>query len=404
MSNQKETPALLSVQEAKALITTHTSLRPSVTLPLEKALGRVLAASVYSPVSIPAFQQSAMDGYAFNYDGWKQRAVLKITGEMAAGATAPLQIAAGEAARIFTGAPLPGGADTVVMQEKVRVEDNELIIDDADLQPGGNVRPIGSEIAANELALPQGAALTPAAIGFLAGMGIHEVAVYPAPNITIIVTGNELQAPGTPLQFGQVYESNSYTLRTALQQMQVGPVSLMAVEDDFDKLLHTLAQALSESDMVLITGGVSVGNYDYVAKALEICGVTRIFHRLKQKPGKPLYFGKRDEQLVFGLPGNPSSVLTCFYEYVYTSIREQMGYPQATLPVMRMPLLNDYARKPGLTQFLKGYWNGEGVRVLQAQESYRMHSFAVCNCLIVLPEEAGDVTKGQLVEVHLLPV
>lgn len=395
---------MLSVQEAKALITANTSLRSPVTVPLEKALGRVLAASVYSPVFIPAFEQSAMDGYAFKYEDWKKHTTLAIAGEMAAGATAPLAITAGQATRIFTGAPLPAGADTVVMQEKVRVEDNQLIIEDTELQPGSNVRPVGSEIQADELALPQGALLTPAAIGFLAGMGIHEVSVYPAPAITIIVTGNELQSPGTPLQYGQVYESNSYTLRTALQQMQVGPVSMMAVEDDFDKLLHTLAQALSVSDLVLITGGVSVGNYDYVAKALEVCGVTRIFHRLKQKPGKPLYFGKRDEQLVFGLPGNPSSVLTCFYEYVYTSIREQMGHPQAALPVMKMPLLNDFARKPGLTQFLKGFWNGEGVRVLQAQESYRMHSFAVCNCLIVLPEEAGNVVKGEMVDVHLLPV
>lgn len=395
---------MLSVQEAKALITANTSLRSPVTVPLEKALGRVLAASVYSPVFIPAFEQSAMDGYAFKYEDWKKHTTLAIAGEMAAGATAPLAITAGQATRIFTGAPLPAGADTVVMQEKVRVEDNQLIIEDTELQPGSNVRPVGSEIQADELALPQGALLTPAAIGFLAGMGIHEVSVYPAPAITIIVTGNELQSPGTPLQYGQVYESNSYTLRTALQQMQVGPVSMMAVEDDFDKLLHTLAQALSVSDLVLITGGVSVGNYDYVAKALEVCGVTRIFHRLKQKPGKPLYFGKRDEQLVFGLPGNPSSVLTCFYEYVYTSIREQMGHPQAALPVMKMPLLNDFARKPGLTQFLKGFWNGEGVRVLQAQESYRMHSFAVCNCLIVLPEEAGNVEKGEMVDVHLLPV
>ena len=395
---------MLSVQEAKALITANTSLLPPVTIPLEKALGRVLAASVYSPVAIPAFEQSAMDGYAFKYEDWKKHTALAIAGEMAAGATAPLVLTAGQAARIFTGAPLPAEADTVVMQEKVRVDDSQLIIDDTELQPGSNVRPIGSEIQAGELALPQGALLTPAAIGFLAGMGIHAVPVYPAPAITIIVTGNELTSPGTPLQYGQVYESNSYTLRTALQQMQVGPVSMMAVEDDFDKLLHTLAQALSASDLVLITGGVSVGNYDYVAKALEVCGVTPVFHRLKQKPGKPLYFGKRDEQLVFGLPGNPSSVLTCFYEYVYACIREQMGYPQAPLPVMRMPLLNDYARKPGLTQFLKGFWNREGVRVLQAQESYRMHSFAVCNCLIVLPEETGNVVKGEMVDVHLLPI
>jgi molybdopterin molybdotransferase len=185
--------------------------------------------------------------------------------------------------------------------------------------------------------------------------------------------------------------------------MQISPVSFLAVEDDFDKLLHTIAQALSSADMVLLTGGVSVGNYDYVANALEVCGVTPVFHKLKQKPGKPLYFGTRDQQLVFGLPGNPSSVLTCFYEYVYPCIREQMGYAQTTLSAIQVPLLNDFSKRPGLTHFLKGYLNEEGVKILQAQESYRMQSFAVCNCLIVLPEEVMELQKGQLVEVHLLP-
>jgi molybdopterin molybdotransferase len=403
MSNKKENPTMLSVEQAKVLISANTTLGLPITIPIEHALGKVLAASIYSSISIPAFEQSAMDGYALQFDTWKQQP-LQIAGEMAAGATTPLTIVAGQAARIFTGAPLPAGADTVVMQEKVRVNGSELIIDDTELQPGSNVRGIGAEIRTGELALPNGALLTPAAIGFLAGMGMHEVAVYPSPSITIIVTGDELQKPGAPLQYGQVYESNSFTLRTALQQMQVGPVTVMTAEDDFDILLQTVADALSASDMVLITGGVSVGNYDYVAQALETCGVTRIFHKLRQRPGKPLYFGKRDEQLIFGLPGNPSSVLTCFYEYVYPSIREQMGYPQPALPVMQMRLLNDFHRKPGLTQFLKGYWDKEGVRVLQAQESFRMHSFAVGNCLIAVSEESGDIVKGQMVEVHLLPV
>lgn len=404
MSKQQATPAMLSVQEAKTLISSHTALRTPVLLPLEKALSRVLATSIYAPLSIPAFEQSAMDGYAFRFDSWQADAPLEIAGEMAAGATARLTIEGAQAIRIFTGAPLPAGADTVVMQEKVQVEGNRLLLQDTELQKGTNVRSVGSEITKGELVLPNGAVLTPAAIGFMAGIGIDEVPVHPSPFITIIVTGNELQSPGQPLQYGQVYESNSFTLRTALQQMQIGTVAYMAAEDDFDKLLHTVVEALSVSDMVLLTGGVSVGNYDYVAKALETCGVTPVFHKLKQKPGKPLYFGTRDEQLIFGLPGNPSSVLTCFYEYVYPCLREQMGYAQTGLSTLKAPLLNEYTKKPGLTHFLKGYWNGEGVRILQAQESYRMQSFAVCNCLVVLPEEVASVNKGELVEVNLLPV
>ena len=402
MSTSPVTPSMLSVQEALALITAHTTLQPAFCTPLEKALLKVLAADVYAPVSIPAYEQSAMDGYAFNYAGWQQRG-LPIVGEMAAGATTPLTIGAGEAARIFTGAPLPVGADTVVMQEKIRVEGNQLIILDEEIQAGANVRPVGSEIPSGALALARGALLTPAAIGFLAGIGIAEVDVYPAPFITIILTGNELRAPGTPLQYGQVYESNSFTLRTALQQLQIPGVSVMEVEDDFSKLQQTIADALAVSDLVLLTGGVSVGNYDYVARALAANAVTPVFHKLKQKPGKPLYFGKKDKQLIFGLPGNPSSVLTCFYEYVYPCLRQMMGYVQTELTVTRLPLQNGYTKKPGLTHFLKGYFDREGVKVLQAQESYRMQSYAVCNCLIVLPEAETDFVKGQEVEVHLLP-
>lgn len=394
---------MLPVQEARQLISANTSLRPAVNTPLEHTLGRVLAQTLYAPVSIPAYEQSAMDGYALQYAGWKQHGNLEIAGEMAAGATQSLSVAAHQAARIFTGAPLPEGADTVVMQEKVKVHGDALIIEDAELVKGLNVRAVGSEIIEGALALPQGSLLTPAAIGYLAGMGIRELPVYPAPAITVIVTGDELQAPGKPLQFGQVYESNSYTLRMALQQMQINHVTFLSVADDFDKLLHVIAEALGNADLVLLTGGVSVGNYDFVAKALETCGVTPVFHKLKQKPGKPLFFGTRDQQQVFGLPGNPSSVLTCFYEYVYPCIREQMGYGQTSLATVRLPILNDYSKKAGLTHYLKGYVNEEGVKVLQAQESYRMHSFAVCNGLIVIPEATENVKQGDLVEVHLLP-
>lgn len=403
MSTSNPTPLLLPVSEARALITHHTLLQPAVCTPLEKALGKVLAADVYAPVSIPAFEQSAMDGYAFNYTGWKQQA-LPVVGEMAAGATAPMTVTAGQAVRIFTGAPIPAGADTVVMQEKVRIDNNQLIILDEEIQAGANVRAAGSEIRSGALALTKGSLLTPAAIGFLAGIGLGEVEVYAAPFITIILTGNELQAPGTPLQYGQVYESNSYTLRTALQQMQVTGVSVMEVEDELDKLTATIADALTVSDLVLLTGGVSVGNYDYVARALAANGVRPVFHKLKQKPGKPLYFGKKEQQLIFGLPGNPSSVLTCFYEYVYPCIRQLMGFEERVLPVMQLPLLNDYSKKPGLTHFLKGYYDKTGARVLQAQESYRMQSYAVCNCLIVLPEAETDFKEGQMIEVHILPV
>lgn len=403
MKQPSPTPGMLTVREARQQISANTALRPAVNTPLEYTLGRVLATTLYAPMSIPAFIQSAMDGYAVNFAGWQQHGTLTIAGEIPAGATDTIRLEPHQAARIFTGAPLPEGADTVVMQEKVQVTGDQLSIGDAELVSGSHVRGIGSEITKGALALPQGALLTPAAIGYLAGMGIRELPVYPAPKITVIVTGNELQAPGTALQFGQVYESNSYTLRTALQQMHIPHVRFLSVEDDFDILVEVIAKSLGDTDMILLTGGVSVGNYDYVKEAAETCGVYPVFHKLKQKPGKPLFFGTREQQQVFGLPGNPSSVLTCFYEYVYPCIREQMGYGETTLTAVKLPLLGDYAKKAGLTHYLKGYVQEGTVKILQAQESYRMHSFAVCNALIVVPEEVETLHKGDLVEVHLLP-
>ncbi len=394
---------LLPVEEGKQLIREHTVALQAVSLPLEKCLSCVLAADVYAPQNIPAFRQSAMDGYAVNFNGWQQYRQLIIAGEMAAGAIQPLAITPQQATRIFTGAPLPNGADTVVMQEKVWVAGDILHIQDEQLQAGANVRDAGSEVQAGALAIAGGNVLTPAAIGFIAGAGIREVKIYPAPAISIIVTGNELQIPGLPLQYGQVYESNSFTLTAVLQQMHISNVTVYRVQDDMQLLQQTISTALQYTDMLLLTGGVSVGSYDYVADALQHCGVQKVFHRLQQKPGKPLFFGKRNNQVIFGLPGNPSSVLTCFYEYVYPCIRQMMQFPVAELHTLQVPLLHAYSKKTGLTHFLKGYYNGEGVTALHAQESYRMQSFATSNCLIHLPAAQQDFAQGQPVDIHMLP-
>ncbi|MFT3823549.1 MAG: molybdopterin molybdotransferase MoeA [Chitinophagaceae bacterium] len=393
---------MLPVEEGKKLIKDHTALLPPAILPLEQVLCRVLADDIYAANDIPAFEQSAMDGYAFNFAGWQQHQQLTIQGEMAAGAAKPFSIIPQQAARIFTGAPLPEGADTVVMQEKVTVEGNILHIHDEQLQQGLNVRAAGSEAKAGTLAIAKGNVLTPAAIGFVAGMGIKEVSIYPAPSVSIIVTGNELQTPGLPLQFGQVYESNSFSLKAVLQQMQISAVTVYHAADELHLLEQAIATALQHSEILLLTGGVSVGSYDYVATALQNCGVQKVFHKLQQKPGKPLFFGIKGTQPVFGLPGNPSSVLTCFYEYVYPCIRQMMGFNNITLPVLRLPLLHDYSKRTGLSHFLKGWYDEQGVTALQAQESYRMQSFATSNCLICLPAHQSDFVKGELVEVHVL--
>jgi molybdopterin molybdotransferase len=392
---------VITVAEAKHIISTNVTVLKPVTVSLLHARGKVLAADVFATVDIPAFSQSAMDGYAFAFDDLQKELIIE--GEMAAGSSFPIEVTEGKAIRIFTGAPVPAGADTVVMQEKVKTENGVLIIEDEKLQRNSNVRPIGSEIKAGELALPKGSLLTAAAIGFLAGIGVTEVSVIPDPVISIILTGNELQEPGKPLSYGQVYESNSFGLTAALESLHLPVHQVYKAEDDPEVLTAILQQALNESDLVLLTGGVSVGDYDFVLQAAEKCGVTQQFHKVKQRPGKPLFFGTKNEKVVCGLPGNPSSVLTCFYEYVTEALAIQTKRPLQLKTVLTL-LAKDCKKAPGLTHFQKAYYDGQTVLPLTAQESYKLNSFATANCLLVLDGEKEVYEANDAVTIHLLHV
>jgi molybdopterin molybdotransferase len=394
---------MISTSEALEIIKKNVVRMPATTLPLNASTGLTLAEDVYALIDIPAFPQSSMDGYAFCFDDWKEHGELVVEGMMAAGDSKPVAISKQQAMRIFTGAPVPPGADTVVMQEKIRIENGRLFIEDEKIMPGTNVRPMGSEIKAGSLALSKGNTLTPAAIGFLAGIGIGEVSVIPHPSISIIVTGNELQQPGNQLEYGQVYESNSFALTAALHQLHITDVTIQKVHDDPDAVTAILHHALQNSDIVLLTGGISVGDYDFVLQAVDRCGVSALFHKVKQRPGKPLYFGKKGEKIIFGLPGNPASVLTCFYRYVITAMEQLSGHDFG-LHSIKAPLGKSYRKVAGLTHFLKGTFDGQMATPLDAQESYRMQSFARAGCLIELEEEEVECREGSMVTIHLLPV
>lgn len=391
---------MISVQEAKDIIISTVSRLHSVTIPLTAARALVLAADVQASTDIPNFRQSSMDGYAIRYSD--ARSSFQIVGEMAAGTAKQLEILPNQAARIFTGAPLPFGADTVVMQEKVRLEDGLMINNDADLGPGQNVREIGAEIKAGMLAMQEGAILSPAALGFLAGIGIAEVPVVPRPVVSIILTGNELQQPGNVLKFGQVYEANGVMLRAVLQEAGVDQIQVHKAVDDLDHLAAVLDKALEESDIVLLTGGVSVGDYDFVVAATKRCGVQQHFHKVKQKPGKPLFFGTKNNKVVFGLPGNPSSVLSCFYQYVLPALGKMLN-KDLSLKTEMPTLSHAYKKLSGLTHFLKGSFDGQLATPLQGQESFKLHSFSQAGCLIELEEMKSDYAAGDVVRIHLIP-
>ena len=391
---------MISVNEAKGIIKDNVEVLPSIKLSLADAVGYVLSIDVFSTIDFPPFNQSSVDGYAIAFKDVHERLI--IDGEVAAGNNKSMSLFPKHTMRIFTGAAVPDNADTVVMQEKVVIENNELIIHDEVLQQGLNFRPKGKDIKQNALALQKDDYLSAGAVGFLAGLGITEVSVYKKPSISIIITGNELQQPGNILQHGEVYESNSVTLKAALHQLHFNDVEILHVDDNLNRLTSTLNNALENSDVVMLCGGISVGDYDFVLQAATYCGVEKLFHKIKQRPGKPLYFGKKNNKIVFGLPGNPSSVLTCFYKYVIMAL-EIMTNKKNIIKVVKATLANDYKKIAGLTFFLKGLYADDKVFALDAQESYRLSSYAKANCLIILEEDKTEYKKNDIVEVHILP-
>lgn len=390
---------IINVSEAKKLILESCITAKIENVSLLEATGSVLAEKINSVVNTPPFDQAAMDGYAFDFDSWDRKSVLTVSGEVQAGNFSSATVKSFETVRIFTGAPLPTGTDTVVMQEKIIVVGKTICIQDNLLVKGSNVRREGSQTIKGELVMQKGQLLTPAAISFLASIGVDKLNVYSKPSVSIIVTGDELMPPGRILSNGQIYESNSFGLTAALNQINISPVSIDIVNDEEAEIIKTITSRLS-TDILILTGGVSVGNYDLVPSSLKQCGVVQIFHKVKQKPGKPLYFGKINQTLVFALPGNPAAVLTCFYEYVLPAISRftQKQYFRR----LQMPLASDFRKKPGLTFFLKGKTKYHEVIILNNQESYMMNSFAMADCILELEEDKELYKKGDLVNVSMI--
>lgn len=390
---------MVSVREAKNLIKDNQIGVKKALMPLSEAHGYILAERVLAAFDTPPFDQSAMDGYAFSYDSWDGKTELIVAGEIQAGMYTPDLLEPMQAVRIFTGASLPNGADTVVIMENVDVTDKSININGKQITKGSNVRLRGSQTQAGEIALEEGQLLTAPAISFLAGIGIDKLQVYAKPLISIVITGNELAKPGDIISPGKIFESNSFGITAALMQLNITPVSIDFVEDKEEELLQVIRNRLG-ADLLILTGGISVGDYDFTAEVLKKCSVEMIFHKVKQKPGKPLYFGRYHQTAVIALPGNPAAALTCFYEYIVPVVAyyTKMDY----FKKLKMPLNDDYKKIAGLTHFLKGKTNSETVSILSGQESYLMNSFAIADCIIQLDEEKERYNKGDLVNVMMI--
>ncbi|MGB3775867.1 MAG: gephyrin-like molybdotransferase Glp [Leeuwenhoekiella sp.] len=385
---------MISVADALSLIFEHTAVGNISEISITDAYGYILAEDIHAPMNMPPFRQSAMDGYAFKHAANTE---YKIVGEVQAGSGNNIGLKASEAVRIFTGARVPDDADTVVMQEHTFLNNKILNIDKIPIKQS-NVRPIGEQIKKGELVLNQGTFLNEAALGFLAGLGIERIPFIEVPKVGVLVTGDELQELGKPLREGQIYESNGLTLQLALKRAGIENVTCRKVGDRLEQTIEAIAELLDNNDVILISGGISVGDYDFVREALAKNGVNEIFYKINQKPGKPLWYGTKDKKSVFALPGNPGSSLTCFYVYVWPTLRKIRGFKEyqnvLSSAVLKTAINNSF----GKVLFQKAtVVNGEATQ-LTGQASSMLKSFAICNALLIVPEDAHHLKIGDKIQ------
>jgi len=390
---------MISVENAKELIEQNTEALTVESIKLAKARGRVLAKNVYSKINMPPFRQSAMDGYAVHFSEKFKK--YKVIGEVAAGVSGKVDLKAGEAVRIFTGAMVPDSANCVIEQEIVEIEENQISIQNS-VNLNRNIRPKGEQITPEEIALDKDEVITPASIGFLAGLGIEEVEVVKKPKITLIVTGNELVSVGNELLPGQIYESNAAMLIAVLNQYGFDEVNMLSIPDDYASTKEQIEEAIATSDFVLLTGGISVGDYDFVGKALKELDIEQLFYKINQKPGKPLYFGKSKKGLVAALPGNPAAALTCFYIYVLPALNRQIGKDFKGLELRKLSLANAYEKKITKGVFLKAKISGDKVQVLSMQSSAMLRTFEIADGLVYVPSNVNCLNENDLVTVYIL--
>jgi molybdopterin molybdotransferase len=396
---------MISVQEARQKVILHSTVLGNENKSVTESVGYTLANDIFSPLSLPSFRQSSMDGYAVNHlDILSKGVSLPVVSESKAGQKELQVLSPGTVARIFTGAPVPDGATAVVMQEHTRQDHGNIIIDEYPVDINKNVRQIGQQIKKGDVALSAGTRLTPGSIGFLLGLNIERVEVVKMPRVGLLVTGDELIKPGSELGFGEVFESNSAMLVAALHEEGISEVQVYYASDDLDSTVDALNKLSENNDVILASGGVSVGDYDFVGKALEQIGTETIFYKVRQKPGKPLLFAKKVDKHFFALPGNPASSLVCFYEYVVPALRKMSGRTDCFLRKLKLPSTHAYSFNGERDEFLKAIVTGDEVMPLDGQESFALRSFAIANALIYLPVTQPVVSKGDLVEVHLLPL
>ena len=402
-------PNSMPVDKAREVIARF--LEPVTTserLAIRSALGRVLAADVISPLDVPAHDNSAMDGYAVRFSDLKAGGdvTLKVAGSAFAGAPYQGSLQAGACVRIMTGGVVPPGMDTIVMQEHVKAAKDQVTIGPGH-KKGQNLRRAGEDLAAGQVALKRGVPLRPADIGLIASLGIGEVAVYRKLRVAFFSTGDELVSIGSQPKEGQIFDSNRYTIHGMLTRLGCEVLDMGVVRDDPKLLERAFRDAAAVADVVITSGGVSVGEADFVKDLLNQLGEV-VFWKIAMKPGRPLAYGKIGGAHFFGLPGNPVSVMVTFYQFVRDALLRLAGLdPLPPMPTFKLPCTSSLKKAPGRTEFQRGILSRDAagawsVRVTGEQGSGILRSMSEANCFIILPTDQGNVAAGALVDVQVM--
>jgi molybdopterin molybdotransferase len=401
-------PIGLSLAEAQARIVSVAADRGlgKESIALESALGRVLAEDTFAPFDVPGFANSAMDGYALRGADLDAAASvrLRLIGAILAGGNEAPSVESGTCVRITTGAPLPRGADTVAMKEDTRIEGDDIVVA-AGTQPGANVRPAGEDYRAGDRALSAGTVLTPAQLGVLASFGCSKIAVARRPRAVLLTTGDELVPPGNPLGFGQIHDSNRYSLGALLEQHGVELLRHERLRDDPPALRDALLRAAGDADIVVSSGGVSAGEADYLPGLLAEIGRVHLW-KVKIKPGMPFLFGGIGRALVFSLPGNPVSGVATFLAFVRPAL-DAITRRRAR-SALRARLAQAVHKNHSRSEFLRASLACDDTGLLHAtplrkQGSGQLRGVAEADALIVLPEAAREIPAGAVVDVLPLP-
>lgn len=404
-------PDLLPVSQAISLM--HEAITPITAteiISLANVLDRVLSEPIYSAINVPGHNNSAMDGYALRHQDLNGESPLKLIGYSLAGHPFNDKVNPGECVRIMTGAVIPDGTDTVVMQENVSVNNLSIHVNQA-AKPGENIRRAGEDITINSLVFAQGKRISPVDIGLLASLGITEVTVFKRVKVAVLSTGDELKPLTAKLQAGDIYDSNRPTLIALLSRLAVDVIDIGCIADDPAKIAAAFAAAIAQADVVISSGGVSVGDADYTKDVLETLGKIN-FWKVAMKPGKPFAFGVlRKENVVpqkgwfFGLPGNPVSAVVTYHQLVVPALRYLAGEKFEASPVLNINTQSSLKKQPGRADYQRGQLsmqNGENqVTTTGNQSSGVLSSLAQANCYIVLEQERGAVTAGEKVKVIL---